>query len=366
MKKLILATLVLLVSLPAVAQVKFFEGTFEEALARSKSEIKPIVVLVTSPKGCPPCAALEKDIFPLKSVGDYMNSNVIFIKYETDNVEGAKLAEKYNARAVPTFIYIDSDGNEFMRQVGGSASSTQFINGVHTALKPENSTLEMEKSANENLESGIKYLNHLTNVYMTDKANKFFDNLFLRLTVEEKFSDVLIDYYKRTIESFESPAFQFMLSNGADAAKVMGKDDYMLFMKGKSDEILSRGVSYAIYKKDMTEVKELLAIISDNKILKTGFSAFLSKNMKLIEAGRVDDMMNIYKRSIKNVGSATRESIVNTYMMFLSAQTGKDLPDEALDIYELAVKYEKDNICRHKYDDQINGINNYLSEQEKR
>lgn len=41
----------LLCSLTSISQVKFFEGTFEEALVKGGTEGKPILFLVTSAEG---------------------------------------------------------------------------------------------------------------------------------------------------------------------------------------------------------------------------------------------------------------------------------------------------------------------------
>ena len=41
-----------------------------------------------------------------------MNKSFINLKYDAEKGEGIKIAEKYNVRAYPTLLIIDSDGNK--------------------------------------------------------------------------------------------------------------------------------------------------------------------------------------------------------------------------------------------------------------
>lgn len=98
--------------------VKFRSGSFSSNLAKAKSENKP-VFLDFYTTWCAPCKYLDQDVFSHKSVYDYFNDNFINIKIDADKSEGQKLKDKYGVYAYPTLIYLDSQGNEIERSVGG-------------------------------------------------------------------------------------------------------------------------------------------------------------------------------------------------------------------------------------------------------
>ena len=67
--------------------IRFFEGSWEQALAEAKSTGKPIFMdCYTS--WCGPCKQLATEIFPQKIVGDFMNSKFVNVKYDMEKEEG--------------------------------------------------------------------------------------------------------------------------------------------------------------------------------------------------------------------------------------------------------------------------------------
>ena len=67
--------------------MRFFEGTFEEALQLAKKENKLIFMDCYGP-WCGPCAQMVRLIFPLKEVGDFYNEHFINMKRDMEKGEG--------------------------------------------------------------------------------------------------------------------------------------------------------------------------------------------------------------------------------------------------------------------------------------
>ena len=63
--------------------MRFFEGTFEEALQLAKKENKLIFMDCYGP-WCGPCAQMVRLIFPLKEVGDFYNEHFINMKRDME------------------------------------------------------------------------------------------------------------------------------------------------------------------------------------------------------------------------------------------------------------------------------------------
>ena len=77
-----------------------------------------------------------KDVFPLKTVGDFLNNKFICIKIDAEKGEGKELAKRYNVKYYPTFIAIDVNENIVMTKTG-SSSPEDFISFIDRSLDSE-------------------------------------------------------------------------------------------------------------------------------------------------------------------------------------------------------------------------------------
>lgn len=136
MKKLILASLCLAATLPIMAQTEFRHITYDEAINAAKAENK-MVFMDFYTDWCGPCKMMTRDVFPQKSVGDYMNKKFVCIKLNAEK-EGKELADLYKVEAYPTFIIIDTDKKVVATKVG-SASAERFVNDIDRLIDPEKS-----------------------------------------------------------------------------------------------------------------------------------------------------------------------------------------------------------------------------------
>lgn len=165
-KDIILIIITLLVSfssLPAQG-IDFFHGSWEEALDKAKVENKLIFVDAYT-TWCGPCRRMQKNIFPLKQVGDIYNKNFINIKMNMETQDGMKFGLSYPVSAYPTLYYIASDGKVVLSKVGGK-DLDGFIKLAKSTLKSYDKSpdlaLEWEKG-NRNYNFVLKYIKALGN-----------------------------------------------------------------------------------------------------------------------------------------------------------------------------------------------------------
>ena len=119
---------------PANAQgIEFFKGSYDEALAESKSQGKLIFVDAYA-EWCGPCKWMSNTVFKEEAVGDFYNKHFINMKIDMEKGEGPALARKYGVRAYPTFFFLDENGEVVAKAMGGRRTA-QFLELGENALK---------------------------------------------------------------------------------------------------------------------------------------------------------------------------------------------------------------------------------------
>ena len=104
----------------------------KELLAASAKEKKYVFIDVYA-TWCGPCKYMAAKIFPQEKMGTYFNKNFVVAKFDAERGEGLTVAKKYNVRAYPTFLILDSTGKEVGRIVGG-ADPDDFIAKVQEVV----------------------------------------------------------------------------------------------------------------------------------------------------------------------------------------------------------------------------------------
>ena len=111
--------------------------SWQQVLAKAKKENKFIFIDCYT-TWCGPCKMMSSQVFPLEEVGQFYNEKFINIKIQLDTTKndneevkrwfaaGKELADKYNVRAYPTYLFFDANGQIVHRAVG-SSDPTTFI-----------------------------------------------------------------------------------------------------------------------------------------------------------------------------------------------------------------------------------------------
>lgn len=89
--------------------IQFFEGTWDEALAKAKNENKPIFLDVCA-TWCGPCKVLKRKTFPDAEAGKYFNENYINVSLDGEKEDGKIVVQKFNVRAYPSLFILNSSG----------------------------------------------------------------------------------------------------------------------------------------------------------------------------------------------------------------------------------------------------------------
>lgn len=99
------------------AQVRFINGTWQEALREAQRQNKLIMVDFYT-TWCGPCKLMTKTTFANTQVGDFANANFIAFKVDCEKDTGVQLAQKYDIYNYPTIAFIDKNGNLLGKEIG--------------------------------------------------------------------------------------------------------------------------------------------------------------------------------------------------------------------------------------------------------
>jgi tetratricopeptide (TPR) repeat protein/thioredoxin-related protein len=126
---------------PAAAHIPFIEGRpFAEVLRRAKAEKKPVMLDVVA-AWCGPCKIMDKTTFSDPDVVEWARKSVVPARVDAEKGEGRRISARYQAFSFPSVIFLDADGNEIDRLVGGS-SAGEFRRGAEAVLSGRTPLLE--------------------------------------------------------------------------------------------------------------------------------------------------------------------------------------------------------------------------------
>lgn len=129
------------------AGIRFSSGSWKEIQELAKKEKKAIFIDVYT-SWCGPCKKMADEVFPQQQVGNVFNANFINYKIDAEKGEGIGLSNKYNAKAYPTYLFINSDG-ELIYRTTGYMPAEAFIKEANIAITEKNDPKPLAKWMDE-------------------------------------------------------------------------------------------------------------------------------------------------------------------------------------------------------------------------
>lgn len=212
-KKLISAALLGLFALQGAAQTNFRPVSFDAALQAARKE-KKLVFIDFYTDWCGPCKRMAREVFPLKNVGDYMNSKFVCLKLNAEK-EGVSLAKQYGVKAYPTYVVLDADGKERMT-ASGSMPADQFLSKMEAGINPDRSPERMKQLYDEGKRTPDlinSYALYLMEQRKEDEGFKVIADYFNGLTDKQRLSADNAFLFTRYTLDLNNDRARFMVAN---------------------------------------------------------------------------------------------------------------------------------------------------------
>ena len=357
MKKTTSIIIAILISFSLLAQESkgvFFEsGTLSDALQKAKKNKKSrnLVFLDCYTTWCGPCKYMTNNVFTIENVGNYFNENFVNIKIDMEKGEGIELAKKYQIKAYPTFLILDSDGNEINRVVGGGEAD-QFIEKVKRAMDI-NSTPKKKKEvyeANKTFENALTYINALNDSYLSEELNSFIETLFPTLQIKERYSEKLWPYLSQVLSLPNCKFLDIVIADKYYA------DQYL--SKKQLDEVICHSIKseIALIVSGKSENNDTIAIKKNINVLSLLANNdptinYYVKIYELYSHNKLDFIAKLFDaNSIMRMSYNDR---LNVERLFLST---KNLPKEAISKYY----YNKASYFKALYEQATSAADKYV------
>lgn len=223
MKRLTTLSLSFLSMMTFAQGIKFEENNFNTLLKKAKQENK-LIFIDAYTTWCGPCKLMAKNIFTLKSVGDYYNEHFINAKFDMEKGEGITIAKKYHVNVFPSYLFINGDGEEVHRTLG-YVEEQDFIQFAKDAENPDKRLTALKKQFEEGKsdQDFLKNLADLT-IYSDPKfAEKVLDKYFSNKT---NFDAEDMQMLLTVTRSSNSPLYKVFQAKKEDILKLISEDRY--------------------------------------------------------------------------------------------------------------------------------------------
>ena len=239
MKKFVFLCVFFAFSLSSRAQdsgIRFFHGTWDEAIALAKKEKKKIFVDFYT-EWCGPCLNMSLTVFVLPQVGEVYNKNFVCLKIDAEKGEGRELAKRYGVTSYPTYIFINPKSQEIIHRSGSNKPVEDFLYDAQGGINPKLGSVYMDKKYVEgkyDLDFLKDYIRYKKSAGSRD-VQKYFDELIFK---GAKLTDPDVwKLYCKCITGYQNPYVKEISDNYTKFVERFGKKEV--------DEKLERATAYA-------------------------------------------------------------------------------------------------------------------------
>ncbi len=222
--------------------IKFFEGTWKEALEEASKQRKMLFVDAYA-VWCGPCQRMAKEVFTQKEVGDFYNKHFINVKLDMEKGDGVQFGQKYQVSSYPTLLFIDEKG-EIVQVFKGSRPADQFINLGKGVINSVDKSTDYEEKYQSGEREAAFLRSYAYQLLTQNKPALKIANEYLRtqsdLTAESNL-EFIFDF---CVEA-DSRLFDLLLQNKPHYAKTQSEEAWKRKIETACNATVRKSVEFA-------------------------------------------------------------------------------------------------------------------------
>ncbi len=276
--------------------IKFFEGTWAEALKAASDQDKLIFVDAYT-SWCGPCKRMARDVFTREDVGDFYNKTFINVKLDMEKGEGRNFRQKYAVSAFPTLLYVDSEGTVQHKSLGGKQPE-QFIQLGKTALSKVDYSGKFEEKYEEG-ERSPKFLHdYAIALQKSKKPSLKVANEYLR-TQDDLSTEKNLKFLSKLATEADSRIFGLMTKNKKGVIALVGEEKYL----AQVDKACSNTIKKAIEFESLDLLEEAKTKFAQENPAKANEFATNADIVYNLEMGNAEQFVKITDKYLKKAPS---------------------------------------------------------------
>lgn len=336
------------------AGIKFDVKTYDEALAKAKSENK-LVFMDCYTSWCGPCKMMSSKVFTQKKVGDYFNQHLVSIKIDMEKGEGIKLAKKYGVKAYPTMMFLDTEGN-VIHKIIGACDADKLIQTARDHSDPSKGYSVCKaayESGNRTPEVVANYISTMMDVReMTpQQADSIVEDYCHTLSDDDFCTAEAWKLVDRCVLESKGDAFERVMKLHDKLAQVVGE----AAVNKKIERLcFPKVIGYYNNKVSKEELQGILGLLKQGNYPADYTLTLLAE---LVELNGVDAVVNFYQTKVKGMKNPQDKLNMDTLLPYFVAQA-TDAQKEAM------VKYCEDalNSCDKRAYRKYSGLLSVVKE----
>ena len=321
MRHIILFSFLFISSFAFGQGIDFFHGTWEEGLAKAKTEGK-ILFVDAYAEWCGPCKRMAANTFPDEAVGEFFNKHFVSMKMDMEKTESTEFRRTHNASAYPTLLFIDYDDSEIHKKVGALDAAGLIAQGKTAMSKIDRTAdyaplyeagdrspelvLNYVKSLNQAGKPALKIVNDYVNAKPDFSDEKNLLILFEgTVQADSRIFSMMTKYEKQITAIVGKPAVDEKITNACKATVATAVEFKSSDLLVEAQEKCKKYVPSAFSKFELESNKEY-ALATKNAKLYIKSAKGLADDKSLDERARqmmlhslIKESMNVFKKDEK-------------------------------------------------------------------
>jgi len=235
--------------------IQFEHGlNWDEVQAKAKAENKYIFVDCFA-TWCGPCKAMDKEVYPLDTVGNYFNKKFICIKLQLDSTkadneetkswyaDARRMVQQYKISAFPSFLFFSPDGKMVHKGIGYKGT-LEFMELGTDAINPVKQyyTLLEKYNKGEKDPKAMVFLANMAGSLNEQQDEKrisqdYIQHYLFKLKEEALYTRDNLNFIRAFTQTSNDPGFKILYNNAGKIDKLM---DDPAFVEGYVNWIIAK------------------------------------------------------------------------------------------------------------------------------